>query len=108
MNTTRYLARFLRPSSLAWTPKYNTALRSNPNGSKPGQEEDIYEKLCREEKEKIKQRDEASAKEQGMKSMPLKLITYGCLIVANYYLLQGVYEYIKHVNDTGDKTSNNK
>jgi len=103
----RLLTRFLRPSAQICTPKYNMGLRFNSNNSKPGQEEDIYEKLCREEKEKIKQRDEASAKEQGMKSIPLKWITYGCLIVANYYLLQGVYEYIKHVNDTGDKTSNN-
>lgn len=108
MNTTRYLTRFLRPSSLAWAPKYNPALRFSSNGSKPEQEEDIYEKLCREEKEKTKQRDEASAKEQGMKSLPMKVITYGCLIVANYYLLQGVWEYVKHMNDTGDKTSNSK
>lgn len=80
---------------------------AKPNNSttKDQPEEDVYEKMCREEKERIKQRDEELAKKNTAKSLPMKIVIYGGIIIANYYIFKTIFDYAKNLNTTGDKTS---
>jgi len=88
----------------------NRSLRQSQNQFKPSrvkeaEEEDIYEKICREEKEKISNRDKENAKQMGMKSLPVKILTYGCFLIGNYFIIKTVYDYVINLNNSADKTA---
>jgi len=110
MNTNLIL-KILRPSFKSNSNrKCFTSLRNKQNefGPSKAQEdlnEDIYEKMCRQEKEKIQQRDRESAEKMGAKSLPVKVLTYGALLMANYFIIRTAYDYVSNLNNTGDKTA---
>ena len=110
---TSKIFRLLRSSNGLRVNRYANNFRNTSNNPKPSQsegtqEEDVYEKMCREEKERIKKRDEESANEMKVKSLPVKLLTYGALIVVNYYVFKTGYEYFSSMNTAADKTSSLK
>ena len=107
------MIRLLRSSNPLNDVQYGSALRNSGSGPKPikneeTQEEDVYEKMCREEKERVRKRDEDSAQNMKVKSLPAKVFTYGAIIIVNYYIFRNVYDYVANVNSAADKTASIK
>jgi hypothetical protein len=107
MNKLRLFARssFLLRDSISQTRNLRNS--NNPNKENPSQatnsEEDPYEKLCREEKERLEQRDKESKEKNKATGIAFKVITYSSLLVVNYYILRTAYDYIVTTNRAAEK-----